>query len=563
MFHRFAGSFQVSRRSVERTEFSRKDSAGAALAVLGLLVFYFSVFSLQLERTPFLDLAPDPDASEYLAGAVSLHKGFGYRIQLAGELHPPRYPFGYSVSMLPLLWLGVEPVLAPFWVNRVAALALLLQVFFILRAFGGPLAAGLGVLLTATLPAYIILARSPLSEMTATCLVFAGFFLYFSAYRKASGLRFWLCGLLVGISCCFRLSHFFFLPALGIGLFSQGLRDSGRRIREGGSLTTGFLVGVSPLLIFHLQAFGSPFSSGYSYWVPYWSNFSTAFQLAHLPGQLAYFWGEMTQRQDVVTTAEFYGLGSYFGPALALLALPAGYHFLRKVELRPLAVAAAAFSATCLFYFHPDGRLLFPILVLAATGIAAWASQRLRSSGWALRIVIVGLLLFHSTIFPGHRLDPDLERYLRRTRWHGAAHQHDMLIHLREFTAGLPFLAIVDINPARVFALTEGPRIVSPLPPRHDYRFNPSVFQFGSAELADQIGSALDREWTVLLALRQTRVDQIPQLPPGYEWKSFYSNAAGGSLSQAVFLGREPGAAGFQPAIRGMAGRIPVLRKDR
>lgn len=89
---------------------------------------------------------------------MSLHEGFGYRIQLAGELHPPRYPFGYSVSMLPLLWLGVEPVLAPFWVNRVAALALLLQVFFILRAFGGPLAAGLGVLLTATLPAYIILA---------------------------------------------------------------------------------------------------------------------------------------------------------------------------------------------------------------------------------------------------------------------------------------------------------------------------------------------------------------------------------------------------------------------
>jgi hypothetical protein len=125
MFHRFAGSFQVSRRSVERTEFSRKDSAGAALAVLGLLVFYFSVFSLQLERTPFLDLAPDPDASEYLAGAVSLHEGFGYlalrqtRVDQIPQL-PPGYEWKsfYSNaaggSLSHAVFLGREPGAAGF-----------------------------------------------------------------------------------------------------------------------------------------------------------------------------------------------------------------------------------------------------------------------------------------------------------------------------------------------------------------------------------------------------------------------------------------------------------------
>jgi hypothetical protein len=64
------------------------------------LTFYdFAVLRIDYIRTPLLDLAPDPDATEYFAQAKALSKGRSPSIQIGYEKLPSRYPPGYPALM--------------------------------------------------------------------------------------------------------------------------------------------------------------------------------------------------------------------------------------------------------------------------------------------------------------------------------------------------------------------------------------------------------------------------------------------------------------------------------
>src|SRR5262245_14338541 len=127
-------------------------TAGMLLFVGGLGIFGATVLRVPLSNTQRLDLDPKPDADHYLAGAVSLYRHHQFAIELGDRHIAPRYPFGYSLLMVPWLAAGVAPVTVPFRVNNAVGVALLVGVF---AAFWRtrPLAGGIGVALLASWPA--------------------------------------------------------------------------------------------------------------------------------------------------------------------------------------------------------------------------------------------------------------------------------------------------------------------------------------------------------------------------------------------------------------------------
>src|ERR1700756_2298137 len=117
---------------------------GVLLLLCALAFYYFAVLRIDYTKTTLLDLAPHPDATEYLAQAKSLRRDAWPYIQIGYDKLPSRYPFGYPMLMLPWLKVlqGADSVLAPFRTNQTIGLSLLLTVFAFYLYLAMPLTGG-------------------------------------------------------------------------------------------------------------------------------------------------------------------------------------------------------------------------------------------------------------------------------------------------------------------------------------------------------------------------------------------------------------------------------------
>src|SRR5919197_2702842 len=115
-------------RAIAKADFAQAPFLiGALLLLCAVTFYYFAVLRIDYRRTMLLDLSPYPDATEYFAQAKALRRDGWPSIQIGYDKLPSRYPFGYSVLMLP--WLKILPsadaVLAPFRTNQALGLVLL------------------------------------------------------------------------------------------------------------------------------------------------------------------------------------------------------------------------------------------------------------------------------------------------------------------------------------------------------------------------------------------------------------------------------------------------------
>lgn len=252
------------------------------MLVVSLGIYFFTVVAIDLPATPYLNLDPGPDAVEYFAQAVSLQREGSFRIHIAGANLPSRYPFGYSLLMVPLLKIGGDPTTVPFLVNRILGLLLILLVFAALWGRSLFIAAGLATLVLVTQASFIILARSPMSELASICLLFLACDHMHRSVVTGKRYAAFLGALLLGVSTWFRISNLFFFPLLLIPALSRGwsrMRQSLVLTLQLGLVAT---IGALPLLIFQARVLGSPFRTGYHFWVPYYSvKLGNAFNLDH------------------------------------------------------------------------------------------------------------------------------------------------------------------------------------------------------------------------------------------------------------------------------------------
>lgn len=513
----------------------------AALILLAAGYVYLAVLAAPAAITVERAAAPWPDGAEYLDAAVSLVRDGTYRIHLAGEAHPPRYPFGYSLPVAAALALGAEPAAAPHLVNRVAAAALLVLLGLILWRRGRRLEAGLTVLLLATLPAFVILGRSPLSEVPSVLLVTVGVYLLYGYGRGAPPARGAWGALVLGLCVCFRTSNLFlvaFVPAAVVARRGLGARGAVRQLIVLGSF---FALGVAPLLVYNAIALGDPLATGYAYWVPYWEA-SRAFGLQFVEPNLEYYWRELIEAETTTTTASVYGLGSYFTPWFVLLVAVSLCGLRSCRRLWPFALAALGYAATMMLYFYLDARLLLPLMVLALPLAAVGFGDLWRRSpdvgkialGALLALAVSGLQL--GSVVEGRRfealalLDPPEE----------AAPAHRAVARFERLAKPRDPLVLTDMAPPYVHALVAEGALVAPLFDDHLYRHNPQVFVFKRAARADLVARALEqgREvWALTHAHDIFEVQAFFTAPAGHGWEIV---SADGTAGIARLVALEP-----------------------
>lgn len=520
---------------------------GVALFLLSLAVFSATVLRAPLEGGSRLGLDPRPDAEQYFAGAVSLYRTGSFTVEVGGHALPPRYPFGYSLLMMPWLAAGVTPIHVPFLVNDAVGIGLLCGIFLALWRGGHPTAAGLAAALVACWPSFVILCRSPLSEPSgaAVLLLACWRFRAFVASRRLRTGAF--AGVLLGVSVWFRIANVFFLPLtlLAALALKSDLRGRAKGLLAGG---LGAAAGMAPLLIYQHRHFGSPLRTGYSLWVPYWADTHNAFRLEWVAANARYWWADLTGANHPYTVANMFGNGSYLTPGLiALIAFIAVTRLRRRADL-PVAASLAASVVCLLFYFFQDGRLLFPALLVCVPFAAresvalltSWRSRGAASMAGALLTVL--LIASALTGAPRSRGGTELRDLLRLDAMSGTNPRYALVLALNRVAGSEPATILTDFSPWYISSLAEADHLVLPVKLEHQPDVEPRIVT--DADRVAAIAAALADHRPVYLMNAEPPDPDRPDLlapPAGYAWATIISPAGSARLARLIAAG--PGAA--------------------
>lgn len=542
----------------ERTVAERR--AGLALALLGVCVLVLAVWPLPFAQR-YLDLRPTPDAPEYVASAVSLLERGDQSIEVAGERFPSRYPIGYPLAIAGVTVLGVAPERAPFVVSAVAGLVLLVALWFGVAASFGPVAAGLSVLVLATTPGFLVLARAPMSDLTSCVFIVAAAF-GLGAYAGRGALGLGLVGaFLLGFSTSVRVGNVLFAP-LAVTLWVSGVslreRASGkvRALGEGAGLAAAFVIGCGALAVSQWSTFGSPTMTGYAFWLAGGGDPGSVFSFDLLCDNVPYLMRELLQIEWRTTVAKLHGTGSYVGPVTVALALWAGWRALaRRAEgpgggpqagdlasrrvARAVAAGLVGYGGLMLAYRYQDVRFFVPLFPFAAVLVGVQAAASWRAGRRTTRTLLAVLLLLHVLGVPGGAgRVADLPALLTRTPADRVSVRTELIDAVGAHEPGL-VLATFNIVRVRLGLDGEGWTVV-PAHDDHDYRWAPDHFVFSAPERLHAVCDAAAAGVPVYLIghRRFAEVVGTVPVPDGFEWRIESGMADGGGWAMLVQSGR-------------------------
>ena len=486
---------------------------------------------------------PWPDGAEYLDGAVALARGEGHVIHVAGASYPSRYPFGYSLLIAGALKAGVPIIDAPHWVNRVASglLVVLFTGLFLYKR--RPWEAALSALLVVTMPAFIIQARSSMSEMSST-LALAVSLGFLFRYSSTPGRR-WhgIAGaFLLGLAGCFRNSNAFFFVFLLAAIWARHRRPSRTAVVDALAIGVASVVGASGVLIYNWAYYGHPLATGYGYWIPYWDT-AKVFDWQFVGQNLYYYWLELWQREEEITSAHHYGQGSYFGPAYALLILITLPKVLRRTTVRPFILGGCAYGALMLWFATVDGRMMFPVLALSVPVVSwalvdQWKVRRRIVRGLIVVVVSASVLGWPS----GRGAFASFELLSPRNEEPGIL-PYRIVSQFVEMSPSPHLLVLTDMAPPYVHAVLPKGTQVAPLFDEHLYRFNPDKLRFEGEERADLVRRALEegREvWILTTSVDVARLAGYWHAPVGYAWEVVASEYGYAGIARLVRRATEP-----------------------
>lgn len=512
--------------------------AAITVLIVASAFYLFSVVLVNSDSTVGMAANPWPDGAEYLDSAVSLARDGIVAIHVAGESHPSRYPPAFSLVVGAAVLLGVDSALAPFRVNQVAGFALIGFVTFVTWRRQGFIGAGFAAILLATLPAFVILSRSPLSEISSTLMVVVGVWLLYEHTRHGSLLQGVVGAVLLGVSVSFRMSNLFFFGFVLAAALGQNRVPWRRASKNLILLAISGAVGLLPFFAYNAVTFGSPLSTGYDYWAPYW-NASRAFQIGFVPVNLSYDWQELTQNEVLFTTANIYGRGSYVGPSFVMLAMLSLVLLRHRRRCLYFTAAGMLYLIVMTTYFFQDVRLLFPLLVLAvpvaATGLTnTW----LRNSGPANRAVAsVAALLFVTAVLGWPARDGGLETIELLKPTLGPSRAYLVTRQFQRLRDDGPQLILTDMSPPYLHAVLPPGTLVAPLFDSHDYRFSPGVFVFdrrARRRLVDDSLAAGRSVWAITYAHDIFSLDKDTGVPTGYTWEPVVCDGPRSGIARLV-----------------------------
>jgi len=389
---------------------------------------------------------------------------------------------------LNILWTEELP-LAPFRTNQT------LGFFALVLAFVGfgktQLQRGTSALLLASLPAFITFSRSSLSDLSGALLVATAFVFFeraLSERRLAAAL--WGC-IALGLACDVRLQLVFFFPVI-FTTAQCGKPTVGRRLLNASCGGLVFLAAVSPNLLLNNALFGSPFSTGYHFWIPDYTTRDFTFGLQYVPGQLEMISREVLPGYDTFRAANIFGTGCHFTAPFLILSLIGAADGLRRKRALPLVLGVLSFLfGTSTYFFYNDSRLYFPLLLLAswpaALPISSAFSRLIRRKGRLPAHVLILTLGVFSVVGV-----PSLSGWPPHYSWsqlYDFAHVENLGQSSPEFiackaaatiAAGNPVLVLSDLNPAYLATFLPPKSLCAPIRNRHPYSLG--KWHFGTLE---------------------------------------------------------------------------------
>jgi hypothetical protein len=352
------------------------------LGGLGALALVFTV--LLLLRQPFsLVEQPFPDAHEYINTAARLAHGHGYTTtvrdfpsspHLRQSVNPPRFPPGTSLVLAPFAWIGHYPGNIEFG-SRLLVVALVIATGWAAFTIAGWYAALLAAFVTSTSEFALLSTRVVMSDALAALLIVVSLPLM-KLHTKWSV---YLLGFLAGYGVVIRESGVIVVACVLI-VMTQWDR---LRAAAGASLP------ILGLAVYNWSTFGSPWRTGYSYWLGSFPYYSLSYVFKHPwpPGGIEGYFADSLHLFHLVAYTHsgvigllpniwFYplillGCSAVFGPpGFTLLGMIAAAFWWRRREARFTLLLAAL---TAIFYmpnFTQDPRFMAGPCIL----LTVWAS---------------------------------------------------------------------------------------------------------------------------------------------------------------------------------------------
>ncbi|MCX6340020.1 MAG: glycosyltransferase family 39 protein [Candidatus Aureabacteria bacterium] len=239
------------------------------LEVLSLAAVLVLAFALRYTEPYYLaDLAIVPDSAQYAVAGYNLAHGRGLWIYINDLRLPLMYPCGFPLILaLYYLLTGAALHTAIYLVLAFSLASIVLAYLFARSVFGCPTAL-LAALFLSVAPSYVGYSQVLISDMVSNTFMIAGLWLAWMAAvgeRKTSRLWF-AAGALCGFSTAVHIMRIITL----LPLCATCLIGSRRNIRcqaiSLAYLVAGFVVGISPVLMYNGMAFGDIFKTGYYYW---------------------------------------------------------------------------------------------------------------------------------------------------------------------------------------------------------------------------------------------------------------------------------------------------------
>ena len=387
-----------------------------------------------------------------------------------------------SLEILP----KADAVMAPFRTNEIIGLLLLLTVFVFYAYLSMPLTGGFAVLLLATLPSFFTFSRSSLSELSVSLFIVLAFMFAYLGVKEERRWKVYLSAVLLGLSLNIRIQSLFFaplllamamLPAKGMGL---------RWLLHCAAVPIVFLSAASPILIFNTIEFGSPFKTGYDFWVPYFSEKHLFFSFRYVPRNAGELWRQLTLQAHGYDAVDIFGTGTSFVAAFVLLSC-VGTLFIRRSWFFCCALLAWLFPffAGLCFLFGSDGRLYVPLLILmisVAVLPVAWAANNLFAGRRSVFAVAV-LALFATACLGFPSRSGYKTRDINRSQAWDALHFSPLPEKPIQFVAQKyfgsrfkrePGIILSDIDPVYLNALLPRHFIAAPIDGNHHYKWSKS-----------------------------------------------------------------------------------------
>jgi hypothetical protein len=224
-----------------------------------------------------LELMPWPDGLEYASAAVNLAKGRGAVLHFAGYTYPSRYTGGYPL-VIEFLRHGSITRDPPFLVSTALGLASVFGVFWLGRTLLGRASGAIAALIVALAPVFITYSSLVMSDVpTLFMTIFAALILVragaenvpeSSQWRRVSAC--FLFGPFAGFSTIIRPTNVVILVGLALCVVMVPLerRDLRSLLGAGLAAAIGFAIPLAWQLHQNAINLGSPFATGYSWWVP-------------------------------------------------------------------------------------------------------------------------------------------------------------------------------------------------------------------------------------------------------------------------------------------------------